>query len=209
MGDRQPSDGEIIRRCRDGEVEPFSLLVQRYQDRVYNLALRLLGNPDDALDAAQDSFIRAFTALDRFDLERPLAPWLFRIVTNTCYGMLRKRRPDLSFDGIGEAEPTVSPMWAPENSSSDPQQALLTALRDEELQQAVLRLTEPSRTVVLLRYMDGMSYEAIAMSLDMPLGTVKTHLHRAHQRLRQVLSENEESGAAERHDMGSERKHGL
>lgn len=209
MGDPQPSDGEIIRRCRGGEVELFSLLVQRYQDRVYNLALRLLSNPDDALDAAQDSFVRAFTALDRFDVERPLAPWLFRIVTNTCYGVLRKRRPDLSFETIGEEQAAVSTVWALESVTGDPHQVLIKAVRDEELQQAVLRLAEPARTVVLLRYMEGLTYEAIAMMLEMPLGTVKTHLHRAHRRLRQALSEGEESGAGEPRRTGSEHEHGL
>ncbi len=195
MGDREPSDGEIIRRCRHGDVGPFSLLVARYQDRVYNLAFRLLGNADDALDAAQDSFIRAFAALERFDAERPLAPWLFRIVTNTCYGKLRKRRHELSWEGIEEQETASTPMWAAVDT--DPQQRVMQAAQDEEIQQAVLKLPEPSRTVVLLRYMEEMPYEAIALALDMPLGTVKTHLHRAHQRLRKALAERREDGSLE------------
>src|SRR5260370_34788542 len=105
MGDGQPSDAEVIQRCRRGEVEPFSLLVHRYQDRVYNLAFRLLGNADDALDAAQETMVRAYAALSRFQQDRPFAPWLFRIPTNTCYGILRKRPPELSFEGIREPEP--------------------------------------------------------------------------------------------------------
>src|SRR5438445_7556374 len=104
MGDGQPSDAEVIERCRRGEVEPFSLLVERYQDRVYNLAFRLLENAEDALDVSQDTFVSAYSALSRFDPARPFAPWLFRIATNACYGLLRKRRPQVSFEAIEENE---------------------------------------------------------------------------------------------------------
>jgi RNA polymerase sigma-70 factor, ECF subfamily len=187
MGDGQPSDAEVIQRCRRGEVEPFSLLVERYQDRVYNLAFRLLGNADDALDASQDAFVSAYTALPRFDPARPFAPWLFRILTNACWGLLRKRRPDLSFEAMEEREAT--PAAAVTAPDADPQERLLRSIRDEEIQQAVLALPEPFRTVVLLRYMEEMSYEAIAAALDLPLGTVKTYLHRARRRLRMVLGE--------------------
>ncbi len=189
MGDGQPSDAEVIQRCRRGEVEPFSLLVERYQDRVYNLAYRLLGNPDDALDAAQDTFVRAYVALSRFETDRPFAPWLFRIVTNTCYGMLRKRRPEVSFEAIEELEPSSGSAAAGGSAEGDPEQWVLRSIQDEEIQRAVLALSEPSRTVVLLRYMEGLSYEAIAAALEMPIGTVKTHLHRARRRLREVLTE--------------------
>src|SRR5438876_1917968 len=102
MGDRQPSDAEVIQRCRRGEVEPFSLLVERYQDRVYNLAFRLLDHAEDARDASQETFVRAYSALARFDPDRPFAPWLFRIATNLCYGLLCRRRPEISFEPLDE-----------------------------------------------------------------------------------------------------------
>lgn len=188
MGDGQPADAEVIERCRRGEVEPFSLLVERYQDRVYNLAFRLLGNADDALDAAQDSFVRAYAALSRFETDRPFAPWLFRIVTNTCIGLLRKRRPELSFEALEEREAASAAAsagaWA-----SDPAEHLLRKVRDEEIQEAVLALPAPLRAVALLRYMEELPYEAIATALELPLGTVKTYLHRARQRLRNALVE--------------------
>src|SRR5947209_613833 len=104
MGDRQPSDAEVIQRCRRGEIELFSLLVERYQDRIYNLAFRLLDHAEDARDVAQETFLRAYSALARFDPDRPFAPWLFRIATNLCYGLLRKRRPDTSIETLEEIE---------------------------------------------------------------------------------------------------------
>src|SRR6266851_9730388 len=168
MGDGQPSDAEVIQRCRLGEVEPFSLLVERYQDRVYNLAFRLLGNADDALDAAQDAFVSAYGALSRFDPARPFAPWLFRIVTNACYGMLRKRRPDVSFETMEEQEGVSAATLSAREA--DPQERVLRAVQDKEIQDAVMALREPFRTVVLLRYEQEMSYEAIAAALELPIG---------------------------------------
>jgi RNA polymerase sigma-70 factor, ECF subfamily len=188
MGDGQPSDAEVIQRCRRGEVEPFSLLVTRYQDRIYNLAFRLLERPEDALDVAQETFIRAYESLARFDTRRPLAPWLFRIATNLCYGLLRKRRPEVSFETVEEGEADASLRAGSADFAGDPLQQVLKAARDEQIQQAVLALPEPYRTAVLLRYQEELSYEAIATALEMPVGTVKTCLHRARQRLRKLLT---------------------
>jgi RNA polymerase sigma-70 factor (ECF subfamily) len=188
MGDRQPSDAELIQRCRRGEVEPFSLLVVRYQDRVYNLAYRLLDHAEDARDVSQETFVRAYSALARFDPDRPFAPWLFRIATNLCYGLLRKRRPEVSFETIEEIESDSRAAALLGSGADDPLQSVLRAARDEEIQQAVVALPEPYRTVVLLRYQEEFSHQAISVALEMPVGTVKTCLHRARQRLRKMLS---------------------
>jgi len=187
MSDGQPSDAEVIQRCRRGEIECFRVLVERYEDRIYNLSLRLLGHHEDALDAAQETFVRAYGALPQFELDRPLAPWLYRIATNLCFGILRKRRPEVvSLDAAEEWE--VDSARSMSGGAVDPQEWVDRAATDEEIQRAVLELPEPYRAAVLLRYMDGLSYEAIADALEVPLGTVKTYLHRARQRLRAKLS---------------------
>jgi RNA polymerase sigma-70 factor (ECF subfamily) len=190
MGDGQPSDAELIRQCRQGDIERFSLLVTRYQNRIYNLALRLLDDRDDALDAAQETFVRAYAALTEFQVDRPFAPWLYRIATNLCFGLLRKRRPEtIELDGLeeGAADLLLAEISSPASAGSDPERWLEQSLRDEEIQRAVLALPEPYRTVVLLRHTEEMSYEAIASVLQMPLGSVKTCLHRARRRLRIAL----------------------
>jgi RNA polymerase sigma-70 factor (ECF subfamily) len=192
MSDGPPSDAEVIVRCQQGEVEPFSVLVMRYQDRVYNLAFRLLGSAEDARDMGQEAFLQAYTALSRFDTSRPFAPWLYRIATNACYGLLRKRKPGTVFlDAlrVEEADALLDTAVDHGTRQRDPLDELITAVRDEEIQRAVLALPEPYRTVVLLRYHEDLSYEAIADMLAMPMGTVKTVLHRARLRLRQALLE--------------------
>jgi RNA polymerase sigma-70 factor (ECF subfamily) len=197
-GGRDLPDAEVIRRCRCGEVEAFRFLVERYQDRVYGLAFRLLGHAEDALDAAQETFVRAYGALDRFDTARPFSPWLLRIAANTCYGMLRKRPTgQVSLDAMGEAE--VDAAFAggpggPSSLASDPAETVARAAGDEQIRRAVLALPEPYRTVTLLRYMEEMPYEGIAEALEMPLGTVKTCLHRARGRLKQLLGGGESRG---------------
>jgi RNA polymerase sigma-70 factor (ECF subfamily) len=186
MCEGQPPDAVVIQRCRRGEVELFRVLVKRYEDRIYSLAVRLLDNPEEALDAAQDTFVRAFRALEQFDAERPFAPWLYRIATNTCVGLLRKRRPDVfSLDAMPEYEAETA--LAAASADTDPWQRLERTLRDEEIQCAVMALPEAYRMVILLRYTDELSYEEIAAALELPLGTVKTLLHRAHRRLRATL----------------------
>jgi RNA polymerase sigma-70 factor (ECF subfamily) len=191
MKDGPPSDDEVIQRCQRGEVELFGVLVKRYQDRLYNLCFRLLGSAEDARDAAQETFIHAYEALGRFEVGRPFTPWLFRIATNACYGLLRKRWVTiLSLDALEEPE-AVSAAVGGElgEQEGDPEQSLVRAVRDEEIRQAVMSLPEPYRAVMLLRYMEDLSYEAIAEALAMPMGTVKTCLHRARQRLRRALTE--------------------
>jgi RNA polymerase sigma-70 factor (ECF subfamily) len=198
---RDLPDAEVVRRCRCGEVEAFRVLVERYQDRVYGLAFRLLGGAEDALDAAQEAFVRAYSALDRFDVERPFAPWLLRIAANTCYGILRKRPAGiLSLDALAEAgADAVLARGAHEPAalSEDPAAKVVRAEEEEEVRRAVLALPDPYRTVTLLRYMEGLSYEEIAEALEMPLGTVKTCLHRARGRLKKLLGD-EGSQARER-----------
>lgn len=187
------ADAEVVRRCLGGDAEAFALLVARYQDRVYTLAYRLLGHSDDALDAAQEAFIRAYAALDRFDTRRPMAPWLLRIAANVAYGMLRKRAPgQLSLDALSEGEADAALARSPgaeKIPAADPEQRVTRAASDAAIRDAVLALPEPYRTVTLLHYLEEMPYETIAAALEMPLGTVKTYLHRARQRLKAVLGE--------------------
>jgi RNA polymerase sigma-70 factor (ECF subfamily) len=192
MSDGPPSDAEVIVRCQQGEVEPFSVLVKRYQDRVYNLAYRLLGSAEDASDVGQEAFLQAYAALSRFETGRPFAPWLYRIATNACYGLLRKRKSGTVFlDALREeeADALLDSRVVQGTGQHDPLEKLIAAVRDEEIQRAVLALPEPYRAVVLLRYHEEMSYEAIAETLEMPMGTVKTCLHRARLRLRRTLLE--------------------
>jgi RNA polymerase sigma-70 factor, ECF subfamily len=165
-------DDELIRRFLTGDTDAFTLLVERHRQRVYNLCLRLLGDTDDAADAAQDAFVSVLTNLDRFRGEAAFTTWLHRIAVNACYDLTRRRRrqPMLRLAGDGDAtdEDTGPPVADPADE--------LAGTRDVV---AALRvIPEEFRTAVVLADLQDLPYEEIAKVLDVPIGTVKSRVHR-------------------------------
>ncbi len=165
-------DDELIRRFLTGDTDAFTLLVERHRQRVYNLCLRLLGDADDAADAAQDAFVSVLTKLDRFRGEAAFTTWLHRIAVNACYDLTRRRRrqPMLRLAGDGDAtdEDTGPPVADPADE--------LAGTRDVV---AALRvIPEEFRTAVVLADLQDLPYEEIAKVLDVPIGTVKSRVHR-------------------------------
>jgi len=165
-------DDELIRRFLTGDTDAFTLLVERHRQRVYNLCLRLLGDADDAADAAQDAFVSVLTKLDSFRGEAAFTTWLHRIAVNACYDLTRRRRrqPMLRLAGDGDAtdEDTGPPVADPADE--------LAGTRDVV---AALRvIPEEFRTAVVLADLQDLPYEEIAKVLDVPIGTVKSRVHR-------------------------------
>ncbi len=177
-------DETLARQAQGGDGQAFAALVDRYQRGLINLAYRMVSNWETALDLAQDAFVRAYQALNTFDPTRRFSPWLYRIATNRCYDYLRqqRRRPAVSLEAIkGDA-------WSIDESSNPVRQAEQNDL-GQAIEEAIAGLPPRYRTVVVLRYLEGMSYQDIAETLEMPLGTAKTHIYRARASLRQALSQ--------------------
>ena len=178
-----PIETNLIRLAQTGDREAFGILVESHQRYVYNLALRVVGNPQDAEDLAQEAFVRAWLAMANFRQEAQFRTWLFRIVTNLCYNRLPHLRRDLSElgdDCLSEVPDNLSPAHDP-----------VTGMEAEEtcsyLHEQIDRLPESYRLLIVLRYQQNLSYEEIARVVSLPLGTVKTGLFRAKERLRQTL----------------------
>ncbi len=175
----------LIAASREGRVEAFNALVERYQGLVYNLAYRMLGNPDAAADATQETFIAAYEGLGRFR-GGSFRAWLLRIATNACYDELRARshRRQDSLEGIleGGDDPGLAadPRLSPESFALSTE--LLAAI-GEGLQ----TLPADQRAAVVLSDVQGLSYEEIAEVMDCSLGTVKSRLSRGRARLRGFL----------------------
>jgi RNA polymerase sigma-70 factor (ECF subfamily) len=194
------NEEQWVRKAQKGDHEAFEQLVMAHQQFVYNLALRSLGAADDAQDIAQEAFLRAWLALPRFRRQSSFRTWLYRIVINLCYNRLPKLRQELAaipvdqLRGLNEEHTPGSPVEAawPLGGPLDPAAALEANERREFLQQQIDNLPEAYRALILLRYAQGLAYEEIANVMDIPLGTVKTGLHRAHRQLRQALLEHEE-----------------
>lgn len=180
------ADAEIVSLCRRRRPEGFVRLLLTYQEPVYRRAYRFLHNREDALDITQEVFLRAIPALDRFDPDRPLWPWLRRITTNLCLNHLRSRRPVDSLDG--EWDPDEGSPLARLAGSDDTAAAAEARLGREAVMEALADLPPLHRMVVILRHQDGLTYPEIARELGLPLGTVKTYLFRARRALRERLA---------------------
>jgi RNA polymerase sigma-70 factor, ECF subfamily len=175
----QPSDEALARRAQAGDADAFATLVVRYQRAVLNLAYRMLGDVQEAEDVAQDVFIRAYQSLGRFDPSRRFFSWLYRIAVNRCLSYRDRARHD-TLDASHSALPDGAP--SPEQQAA--QHETQAAIR-----QAIAALPEHERAVVALRYGADLSYEEIAATLRLPLGTIKTRLFRARQRLAGLIEE--------------------
>lgn len=182
------SDQHLIQRAQKGDSEAFAVLVTEHQRYVYNLALRVLKNEEDALDLAQETFVRAWTALPNFRGQSQFRTWLYRIVTNLCYNRLpslRRSLTELGNDVIAELPET-------DIAFDNPAHGLETRELRSHLHQAIDHLDENYRLLISLRYQNELSYEEIATMLNLPLGTVKTGLFRAKEQLRRALETYQE-----------------
>jgi RNA polymerase sigma-70 factor (ECF subfamily) len=186
-------DRELVVRARDGDRDAFAEIVRSYQRRVYGVAMRMTRRHEVADDVTQDTFLRAYRNLGRFELGRPLLPWLTKIAVNLSINYLnaaaRREQALYSEDlpaGPGEssAHPTVKP------TEGDPERSLEAKEFAAALALAVEALPTDQRSVFLLKVVEGMRYEEIAMTLDISQGTVMSRLSRARVRLRTVLADH-------------------
>ena len=176
------NESDLVRRSQGGDQQAFAVLVQAYQGTAYALALRLLRNPDDAADMAQEAFIRAWQALPRFRGQSRFGTWLYRIVYNLSLNRqdaLRRQGPRVV---DGEAVAAALPA-----REGDPVRTAEAGELREWLWEQVDLLPERYRAVLVLYYLRELTYDEIAEILDLPLGTVKTHLYRAKAELKKRL----------------------
>ncbi len=181
---------ETISAASLGDRRAFGLLVRQYQRRAYAAAYTFVGNRDDALELSQDAFIKAFRAMKRFDVNMPFYPWLHRIIRNTSFNYLKKkkRRGESSLDYMMESG----------FDARDTAQTPLDVANQSELRQhiehAMRKLTADQQEILRLRHFMELSYGEIAAALEIPQGTVMSRLHSARKKLRTVLeSKNKEA----------------
>jgi RNA polymerase sigma-70 factor, ECF subfamily len=187
----RPDDRLLVEQARRGSSRAFQGLVERYQSKVYALALGFVRNKDEARDVAQDAFLKAHQSLDKFQGGSSFYTWLYRITVNLCIDQLRKagRGGRVEFDERLQHEEAGSPAdeLAPRRMGFDPDQAL----RDKELrgrlQGALAELSEPHRAVLLLREVDGLSYKEMADVLGCAEGTIMSRLFHARKRMQELL----------------------
>ena len=182
-------DHRLIAECLKGDTTAFGVLVRRYQDRLFNTVYRLVGNAEDAQDVVQESFLSAYQALDGFKGDALFFTWLYRIAMNTAISLKRKQRAVLRLDGR-DGETALEPCDL--SDLSRPGHALEQAEREQRIQLALSRLSPEHRAVLVLKDMEGQKYEEMADVLGVPVGTIRSRLHRARLELRELLEKSEE-----------------
>jgi RNA polymerase sigma-70 factor (ECF subfamily) len=171
----EPTDQELVARFQKGDQGAFALLMQRHERRVYNIAYRMLGGPEDARDATQDAFLSCFRNLSSFRGDAAFATWLHRIAINACYDLARQRKPAMSLE-----EELVEP--SPTADHAD------RAAAAADVQRALLEVPTDFRIVLILHELQDQPLDEIAAALDVPVGTVKSRLHRGRVALGRVLA---------------------
>jgi RNA polymerase sigma-70 factor, ECF subfamily len=188
-------EGGLVEQCRRGDAQAFARLVALHEGMVFNLAARLLGDPEEARDVAQDVFLQVYRTLGRFEARSTLKTWIYRIVVNQCRNRQRwwrRRRKEHSCP-IDALTPADEARLAERGPRPDgPEERLERRERAHAVQSALLQLSFEHRAVLLLREVEGLSCEEIAGALELPAGTVKSRLSRAREALRCALADRKE-----------------
>ena len=177
------SEKEIIEKVLGGDVNAFEELVLRYEKTVYNLALRMVSDRDDAFDMTQEAFIKAYNSLPSFRGDSKFSVWLYRITTNICLDVLRSknRRPQVSLTAHDDEDEDVQ-LDIPD-PAADPEGQLIKKLGMQSISEGLKLLPDKQRQILVMRELGGMSYAEIGAALSLEEGTVKSRIFRARKRL--------------------------
>ncbi|MCP5099743.1 MAG: sigma-70 family RNA polymerase sigma factor [Chloroflexi bacterium] len=186
----EATDQDLLTQAQQGNHVAFGQLVSRYQTAVFNSAYRILGRRQDAEDAAQEAFLRAYRAIDRFDVKRPFAPWIKRITLNLCLNhlALAQTKTQVVATDLARPEDNEAPdmdQWT--HQTPTPEQTMEKQERHKQLRAGILALPPNYRAVLELRHFQELSYEEMAKVLERPLSSIKSDLFRARKLLAQTL----------------------
>ena len=177
-------DVELIDACLCGDSASFGQLVCKYQDRLFNTLCHVCKSREEAEDVTQEAFVQAFVKLATFKRNSAFYTWLYRIAFNTAISRGRRKRPEVSVDATRDAIGDE-----PMDSNEDAGERVLREERAVQIRQALTEFSEEHRAILVLREMEGLCYDEIADVLDLPVGTVRSRLHRARSQMRDQLKE--------------------
>ncbi|CAN5307036.1 sigma-70 family RNA polymerase sigma factor [soil metagenome] len=185
------TDPELVARAAGGSEAAYRELLDRYQRPVFSLVYRMVRNREEAEDLAQETFVRVFNNIGRYDSQWKFSSWIFKIANNLAIDTLRRRKlKTVSIDGAPDAltaDETEASSIQLAGEDPDPHEELEAAELGEEIEAAIGELRSEYRTAILLRHVEGRPYEEIAQIMEIPLGTVKTYIHLARGELREAL----------------------
>lgn len=177
-------DPELVKAAQSGDHDAMVTLLREIEGYVYRTAYYIVGNEQDALDASQEALLRVYTRINSYKEKALFKTWVHRIVTNLCIDQFRRRKPTVSIDEHDMVFPT----------KDDVELESLSIFVAKDIEEAIVKLPDHHRAVVVLRYIQDLSYKEIAESLDLPLNTVKSYLFRARKQLQDLLHDYREGG---------------
>ncbi|MCF6093868.1 RNA polymerase sigma factor SigW [Microaerobacter geothermalis] len=177
----------LAQLAKKGDRQAFAELVDIYKDKVYHLAYRMLGNTQEAEDIGQETFLRVYSNLARYDEGYKFSTWIYRIATNLCIDRLRKRRQVYSLDAEVEGTDGLDMYSQISDQRKGPEEEILTSELQGVIQDAIHQLPPKYKNVIILRYVNDLSIQEISEILDIPVPTVKTRIHRGREALRKKL----------------------
>ncbi|ASK61570.1 RNA polymerase sigma factor SigW [Virgibacillus phasianinus] len=178
---------EKIKQVKKGDQSAFEDVVTFYQHKIYQHCYRMLGNAHEAEDIAQEAFIRAYTNIDSYDINRKFSTWLYRIATNLTIDRIRKRKPDYYLDAEVKGTDGLNMYSQLESDTILPEAEVENLELKSYIHHEISELPPKYRSIIILRYLEEFSLQEISDILDIPLGTVKTRIHRGREALRKKL----------------------
>ena len=177
-------ESRLIQRAGEDDASAFNTLMEMHERRMYAVALRMCGNPEDAQDCLQEAMLRIYRAINSFKAQSSFSTWVYRITMNTCLDELRRRknRPNTSLDGLYDAG------WSPVDPGQTPEKSALIKDMRRQLQAFIRELPEDMRAAIVLHDVEGYSYDEIASMLDVNVGTIKSRISRGREKLRDKIS---------------------
>ena len=180
------SDAQLVVLALDGDSEAFETLLKRYREEIYALCIaRTAGNKEDANDLVQETFVKVFINLEKYDPKYTFGQWIYTIARNTFIDYVRRRRDNLSIESLVSA-PSLAP-----TADEEPDQRIINEQHGAQIERCMASLPDKYRQMAELRFVRELSYEEIASQMGLPIGTVKTQIHRARERLARLIGENE------------------
>ncbi|HID95834.1 MAG TPA: RNA polymerase sigma factor [Candidatus Latescibacteria bacterium] len=186
------SDEGLVERVKRGDARAFEILIDRHKRMVFNVAYRILGNRDDAEDAAQESFVRCYKSISSFRGGSKFTTWLYSIVSNVCLSEVGKSRWRQEFVELNQQAEAVFPELS--EGTEPPEDIAIREDFREKVRELVRSLPPQYRAVITLYHFKGFTYKELSEILDLPVGTIKTHLYRARELLRKAVLERFEGG---------------
>ncbi|MGE6719111.1 RNA polymerase sigma factor SigW [Peribacillus frigoritolerans] len=178
---------ERINQVLKGDHNAFGEIVEIYKDKVFQICFRMLGNRQEAEDMAQEAFVRAYVNIRSFNITMKFSTWLYRIATNLCIDRLRKKKPDYYLDAEVAGTEGLNMYSQIASDMAKPEEEVESLELQETIQVEIMKLPEKYRSVIVLKYIEELSLKEISEILDLPVGTVKTRIHRGREALRKQL----------------------